>query len=148
MDKIKNVFATPILIKDWPGSNKLNERLTEIILERESAAVPVKRTNIGSWDSKKDFFEWPEPEVQRLKKRIVECVREITVDVTRGSYVPKDTHIMAHAWANVSRSESYRKVHNHQSSTWSGIYYVKSELKKKKIRGTPGFPAPSSVRRF
>lgn len=134
MDIIKHAFATPILVKDWEDSASLNERLAEIILQREEVSPRFQRSNIGSWDSDKDLLEWPHEEIGMLKRRIVSCVRELTLSATKGKYDPASCDMLGHAWANISRAQSYRKIHNHESCTWSGVYYVKSRLLKEKSK--------------
>ncbi|MCX2781629.1 2OG-Fe(II) oxygenase family protein [Microbulbifer thermotolerans] len=136
MHVIKSVFCTPILVRDWGDSADLNQRLSKIILEKEAKAPAVQRSNIGSWDSNKDFLEWPYTEIQQFKAFIVEAVREITFKATKGKYNPKPEDMFAHAWANVSRADSYWKIHNHESCTWSGVYYVKSRLVKEKCKSS------------
>ncbi|WP_334079200.1 TIGR02466 family protein [Microbulbifer sp. M83] len=136
MDIIKSAFATPILIKDWESSQSINSRLMQIILEKESTSPKVQRSNIGSWDSGKDLLEWPYEEVKVFKQRIISSVQEITKSVTKGRCEPRPNDMLAHAWANVSRAESYRKIHNHESCTWSGVYYVKSDLVKERSKGS------------
>ncbi|SDK71671.1 TIGR02466 family protein [Microbulbifer yueqingensis] len=136
MDTIKYAFATPILVKDWSDSELLNARLAEIILDRENVAPRFQRSNIGSWDSEKDLLEWPFEEIGVLRKRIVSCVKELTLAVTKGKYDPRPESMLAHAWANVSRADSYRKIHNHESCTWSGVYYVKSQLVKERSKNS------------
>lgn len=132
MQTMKAAFSTPILIRDWEDAESVNRGLTQIILEKESSEPGQQRSNIGSWDSKKDLFQWSNPEVQMLKKWIIAGVRAITRSTTKGTYDPNPMDMLAHAWANVSRSDSYRKIHNHESCTWSGVYYVKSDLVKEK----------------
>lgn len=132
MYTIRDAFSTPILIQDMDSSAEVNRKLTEIILEMESRTPAVKRSNIGSWDSKKDFLESPDKEIAILKKWISEAVKEITLKTTKDRIDPETQDMLAHAWANVSRADSYRKIHNHEASTWSGVYYVKSDLVKEK----------------
>ena len=132
MHTIRTAFSTPILVRDIDESSVINRRLADIILDREQRTPGMKRSNIGSWDSQKDFFEWPHDEIRALKKWVVSGVKEITLKATKQKYNPKAEDMLAHAWANVSRADSYRKIHNHESCTWSGVYYVKSDLVKEK----------------
>jgi len=136
MHVIKAAFSTPILVRDWPDSAEINDRLGEIILEKEALLPAAKRSNIGSWDSGKDLLEWPYEEVGQLKQWIAASVRELTLSATRHKYDPNPKDMLAHAWANVSRADSYRKIHNHESCTWSGVYYVKSRLVQEKSRSS------------
>lgn len=136
MHVIKSAFSTPILVRDWPESTELNTRLSKIILAKEAVSPAAKRSNIGSWDSDKDLLDWPFEEIGELKRRIVASVNELTQSATKGKYEPEPQEILAHAWANVSRADSYRKIHNHESCTWSGVYYVKSRLMKEKSKSS------------
>lgn len=132
MDTIRAAFSTPVLVKDMEGAEGVNRRLTEVILKAEARTPGMQRSNIGSWDSHKDFFEWPGEDIQTLKKWVARGVKEITLRATKQKYNPKVQEMLAHAWANVSRADSYRKIHNHESCTWSGVYYVKSDLMKER----------------
>ncbi|MFV8782077.1 TIGR02466 family protein [Microbulbifer sp. SA54] len=132
MHTVKTAFSTPILIRDWDEATEVNRRLTAIILEKEAREPAMKRSNIGSWDSKKDLFNWPQPEIALLKQWVVAGIREITQTATKGKLDPEPEDMLAHAWANVSRADSYRKIHNHEACTWSGVYYVKSKLVKER----------------
>ncbi len=136
MHVVKIAFSTPILVRDWPDSMEFDNRLSEIILEKEATLPAAQRSNIGSWDSQKDLLEWPYDETRELKRRIVESVKEATLSTTKGKYDPDPAEMLAHAWANVSRADSYRKIHNHESCTWSGVYYVKSRLVKEKSKSS------------
>lgn len=132
MNTIRTAFSTPILIRDMDNPVATNRGLTDIILERESQTPTIKRSNIGSWDSDKDLFEWPFEEVRTLKQWVASGIKEITLKATKNKFNPKMQDMLAHAWANVSRADSYRKIHNHEACTWSGVYYVKSDLVKEK----------------
>ncbi|MBN8432023.1 hypothetical protein JF535_14315 [Microbulbifer salipaludis] len=132
MHTIRTAFSTPILVRDMEESGPVNHRLMEIILDMESRTPGMKRSNIGSWDSQKDFLEWPYEEIALFKKWVINGIKEITLKATKQKYNPKAQDMLAHAWANVSRADSYRKIHNHESCTWSGVYYVKSDLVKEK----------------
>lgn len=132
MNTIRTAFATPILIRDMDNPVATNRGLTDIILEKESRTPTIKRSNIGSWDSDKDLFEWPFDEVRTLKQWVASGIKEITLKATKNKFNPKMQDMLAHAWANVSRADSYRKIHNHEACTWSGVYYVKSDLVKEK----------------
>ena len=132
MHTIRTAFSTPILVRDMDDLSGVNDRLVKIILDMEARTPGMKRSNIGSWDSQKDFFEWPHDEIRTLKNWVIEGIREITLKATKQKYDPKAQDMLAHAWANVSRADSYRKIHNHESCTWSGVYYVKSDLVKEK----------------
>lgn len=136
MHVIKTAFSTPILVRDWPDSMEFDHRLSEIILKKEAIFPGAKRSNIGSWDSQMDLLNWPYDEIGELKRRIVDSVRELTLSATKGKYDPDPEEMLAHAWANVSRADSYRKIHNHESCTWSGVYYVNSQLVKEKSKSS------------
>jgi len=136
MYKIKSAFGTPILVKDWPDSEEVDNHLTDIILNRESSLSNAKDSCIGSWNSPKDLLQWPYKEIAIIKQRIVSVTREMTMKVTQGKYSPASQDMYANAWANVSRADSYLKIHNHESCTWSGVYYVHSVLSQEKSKSS------------
>ena len=43
----------------------MNERLREIVLERERTAPAVNLSNVGGWQSERTLLDWPHPEMAR-----------------------------------------------------------------------------------
>jgi len=86
-------------------------RLEQIILARmqsDRGRAKVGSLNVGGWKSGEDFFEWPDPAVQEIKKTIVEMI---------GAKSPV-------AWIMVNRAGSYHPRHQHRIASLTGVYYV------------------------
>jgi uncharacterized protein (TIGR02466 family) len=148
MNRIRTTFSTPILVKDWEGVEETNEALKSEILQRAQETQSARNRNIGSWDSGKDFLQWPLEAVETVRKMIYSCVSEVTERVTNGRYKPAREDVRAHAWANVScEAGSYRKPHNHKACTWSGVYYPTVDLvcEKSKTSGFIEFVDPRAI---
>lgn len=61
------IFPTPLIKRAIPGAEAVNQRLSELILERASQEPGVQQTNRGGWQSKTDLLDWPYPEIDQLK---------------------------------------------------------------------------------
>jgi uncharacterized protein (TIGR02466 family) len=123
---VASAFATPIVSYPWPESDAINERLAQLILERESESEGIARSNIGGWHSGLDFFSWDADCVREIKDR----VEQMTIALTRATMVMQQAKrtfkYRLDGWANVSRDGAYNNVHNHPNCLWSGVYYVSS----------------------
>ena len=85
--------------------------LEQIILARmqlDRGQRKVGSLNVGGWKSAEDFFTWPDPAVQELRKAIVEVI---------GAPSPI-------AWVMVNRAGSHHPRHQHRIASLTGVYYV------------------------
>ena len=107
-----------------PGAEAVNQRLSELILERASQEPGVQQTNRGGWQSKNDLLDWPYPEIDQLKHWIVDAVMSMTVHTTGNPEIKVGLQVSA--WANVNRFGDFNTPHSHPQSNWSGVYYVRT----------------------
>ncbi len=125
-DGVSEMFVTPFLRRDYPGTESLNRRLQEIVLERERASPPPRAmSNVGGWQStKRDLLDWPYPEMATLRELIVEAVKEMTGFTYGGRPLRASGKLQIYSWANVLRRGNFNRIHNHPGTSWSGVYYV------------------------
>jgi len=126
-------YPTPILHRVWPDAAGLNAGLKRLLLAREQAnpqfrGPGLRRSNLGGWRSDPDLFDWPEPEIARLKQMAVEAVallQRLSLGPNPKGRLRLDHNVAA--WANINRSGAYNVVHNHPGQHWSGVYYVEAD---------------------
>ena len=85
--------------------------LEQIILARMQSDRGHKKVgslNVGGWKSAEDFFLWPDPAVQEIRKTIAELI---------GAKSPV-------AWVMVNRAGSHHPRHQHRIASLTGVYYV------------------------
>lgn len=125
-------LAFPTLIGRFqiPGTEAINARLREVVLEREAAQPSHDYANQGGWHSQNDLLDWPGEEVVALRGwfseglgRMVQATGQLPEVQARGTAAPRGAFRVM-AWANVARRGNYHRMHNHPSSSWSGCYYV------------------------
>lgn len=120
------LFPSPVMYFDWPDSQKLNEALRDIVLQRRQISVGVVKTNRGGWQSDTDLQDWPDPAVKVLVSRMITLVREyIARQIGRHDPI-FDQGWSVRAWANVNEKGHFNRTHDHlgRQSFFSGIYYV------------------------
>ena len=66
-EKVALAFPTPIFKTVLPDTRAVNKALLKIVLDREKKQPSTTRSNVGGWQSKHDFLNWPEPEIAQLK---------------------------------------------------------------------------------
>lgn len=120
-----NVFATPLLTHVWDDGPELNELLRERILAHQTESRGVTKSNYGGWHSETGQLEF----CGDAGRRLVEHMCALADEATHRVVAEQRREIAGcrwtvTAWANVSRSGNFNKMHLHPASTWSGTYYV------------------------
>lgn len=119
------LFATPLLRRQMPGAEEINNGLRTAILARAAAEPGVRISNKGGWQSKTDLLDWPLQEIATLKGWIVDAVRVMAaLSPTLRERAPGTSVFKVYGWANVNRTHDYNLLHVHPDSHWSGVYYV------------------------
>ena len=127
------LFATPLVIHDWPNSEQFNKDFAKMVLAKEQELIEqgVVRSNAGGWQSPGNLITWKEPVIEIFRQRIEKLVTNILQHIIRDKGVDRSIRLLIDAWANVNRRGDYNIVHTHPNCMWSGCYYV-----------TPGKPDP------
>jgi uncharacterized protein (TIGR02466 family) len=128
------VFATPLVVHDWPGSESLNAELQKLLLGKEAEDVKngITRSNAGGWQSAGNLITWKERCVETFRQRIEKLVTNLLQELIRDDGKDRSFRLLIDSWANINRRGDYNVVHTHPNCMWSGVYYV-----------TPGKPDPN-----
>ncbi|MEL6267858.1 MAG: TIGR02466 family protein [Pseudomonadota bacterium] len=117
---VQTIFPTPLAAYSWPDSEGLNRALADVVFAEEKRSPSLGRSNVGGWHSSNDFFNLPDPALERLRAR----VRSMILALTGAVMKPGQHRYSVVGWANVLRTGQYNSIHVHPNSTWSGVYYV------------------------
>lgn len=123
--EFKQVFPTVMMERTLDDVLPLNDRLRQIVLDRERTTEGLKASNVGGWHSSADLLDWAEPEIKVLESAIMAAGRDITATMLPpGIDGDIEVKVYGGCWANVIRDGGYNKIHNHPGAVWSGCYYV------------------------
>ena len=95
-----------------------NDKIKEIILEKEKNEPSRSISNVGGWQSEDTILE--EDGFSEIKDFLFECVSSIKNEI----YIDDVKFFLAQSWANVNRNGHYNVNHDHGNSQWSCAYYV------------------------
>ena len=110
------LFATEIY--SFKNENIDNDKIKEIILEKEKGESSRSISNRGGWQSEESLLE--ENCFSEIKDFLFECTESIKKDM----YEDDTKFHMVSSWANVNRKGAYNISHIHSHSHWSCAYYV------------------------
>jgi uncharacterized protein (TIGR02466 family) len=136
--ELRNLFASPLVIRRW-GDDPLNAELRAAILaHRDRVAGGVAQSNIGGWHSEYGRLEFCGPAGLKLVERATALTDEATARVLQDYGQPPQTFAWGlQAWANVNARGDFNRVHTHPGSTWSGVYYVDMGIAGSKAQAAP-----------
>jgi hypothetical protein len=128
MKKHINLGIIPIALVDCPNFDKHKSALKEYCLKNEKAntvesGVAITAKN-NLWESKFDFLEADNMSLNQLKLWITSVAQEFINDVNKTNH----RFLITESWAHVTRQHGYHEPHRHTHCTWSGIFYVDSDL--------------------
>ncbi|MCH7632140.1 MAG: hypothetical protein IIB59_02910, partial [Planctomycetes bacterium] len=65
------VFATPLVVHDWPNSGPHNAELQKLVLGKEADDLKngITRSNAGGWQSAGNLITWTDSCFQILRRR-------------------------------------------------------------------------------
>jgi uncharacterized protein (TIGR02466 family) len=132
------LFATPLVIHDWPNSEQFNRDLAELVYGSNKADKHGygTRSNAGGWQSPGNLITWQDPAVETFRQRIEKLVGNLLQEVARDTGKNRSFRLLIDAWANINKKGDYNVVHTHPNCMWSGVYYVQ--------RGEPDKSIPYS----
>ncbi len=121
------VFAVPFgqAVLEDPA---FNSRLRDLILQREPSSAnptPSLQLHPGVFESRFDFFSWPDRDVQRLREFCWTALAQVVGDAN--GYAPDELQklqIFSHTWFHVTRKPGFTVMHTHPMASWSGVYCV------------------------
>jgi len=100
-----------------------NDKIKEIILEKEKSESSKNVSNVGGWQSEDAILE--EDGFSGIKDFLFECILSIKNEI----YIDDVKFLLNGDWANVNRYGHYNLNHVHGNSHWSCSYYVTETYK-------------------
>ena len=110
------LWATEIY--SFKSDNIDNDKIKEILLEKEKSESSRSISNVGGWQSEDTILE--EDGFSGIKDFLFECVSSIKNEI----YIDDVKFFLAQSWASVNRNGHYNVNHDHGNSQWSCAYYV------------------------
>ena len=123
-EQIIPAFITPIGTFEVPNAAKLNPVLENEILQREQQDLGASKSNRGGWHSQTDLLNWPLEVMPDFADSMRSAVANMVAHTLRASRF--NLQVALTAWANVNRTGSWNRFHNHPECHWSGVYYVRA----------------------
>ncbi len=123
---IRMLFATPLVIHDWPNSEQFNRDFEVLVRNSEENDEHGygTRSNAGGWQSPGNLITWKDPVVEIFRQRIEKMVNNLLQEVARDTGKNRSFKLLIDAWANINRKGDYNIVHTHPNCMYSGVYYV------------------------
>ena len=114
------LFPTPIAFFDL--GFELTEEERTFLLNQE------RRPNEGNQSSVNNYLLREEP-LERVSKRIEECVTEYAQEVWKADIDP----FITQSWVNWTKPGQWHHKHSHPNSLYSGVFYVDVEDDRDRI---------------
>ncbi|MFJ1552733.1 putative 2OG-Fe(II) oxygenase [Streptomyces mirabilis] len=110
---------------------EMNDQLRTLILEAESRQPEYRFGVIGAQKSSLDILRWDHPAVAWLRERILDAIRDLTLDALSdkeelAETVFEKSGIRAEGWAVVYHQGGSHRQHTHHDSVFSGTYYIET----------------------
>ena len=115
---MKKTLIFPTEVYSFNNEYIDNDKIKEIILEKEKTETGRKLSNMGGWQSKDNLLE--EKDFSEIKDFLFECIEIIKKDL----YEDNTKFYMVSSWTNVNRKGDSNIPHIHGNSHWSCAYYV------------------------
>ncbi len=124
---VRDLFATPIVVCEWPRTERLNGELRKAIMARYESSPGLVSSNRKGWHSKFDMHKWPEPCVAELMEMVKAAASNMSAHLVGGAdkkYL--DNWQIKSCWSNINPPGGYNQPHNHiaGNTLLSGFYYV------------------------
>lgn len=120
------LFSTPIIRRRIENAESLNERLARTIQQHADHSPSSDRTNVRGWHGSDNIFSWGSEELLAVESLALEAIR--IAHQTMIGEKSDDSIWELYGWANVMGATDYHRRHCHPGSTWSGVYFVCSDL--------------------
>ena len=113
------LFLFPTEVWDFDRFQLDNEKLSEIILEKEKTEPSMVLSNQGGWQSKNTLH------YDEGFSGVVDLVKEnLSTVCSYQNYKKGKTFTLTSMWASVNRYKDSNLKHIHGRSDWSWAYYV------------------------
>ena len=100
-----------------------NDKIKEILLEKEKTEPTRELSNRGGWQSHAEILK--DDGFSEIEDFLYECTSHILKDI----FIDGTKFFIVSSWANVNRKGDYNERHVHSNSHWSCVYYVTETYK-------------------
>jgi uncharacterized protein (TIGR02466 family) len=122
---IISAFGTPVLVRQPPGWEKVNDGIKAQILASREADPGVSVSNRGGWQSSATLWDWPSEEFQAWRGWVHGGLLRMAALLTEEPDMNNvEIDYLVGAWANVNRHGAYNDPHVHPDADWACVYYV------------------------
>jgi uncharacterized protein (TIGR02466 family) len=123
----RDLFASPIVLCEWPETEKLNAELAKLILEHYRSSPSVVQSARYAWQSGHDMHKWDHPSVAEFVGMLKAAASRMAAHVA-----PEADQRLLDGWeivscfANVTPPGGFSQAHDHidTGASISGVYYV------------------------
>jgi uncharacterized protein (TIGR02466 family) len=125
--QITPLFSTPLLVFTPADHERINAKLSALILERESSIPTHRDAEVVGWSSPHDLsmLEWAGEPLRDLFAPVMEVAKQVTTLSQRCDHGhERPDWDVVEVWANVQRNGGANSAHSHPGSFWAGVYYV------------------------
>ncbi|MEO0412267.1 MAG: TIGR02466 family protein [Pseudomonadota bacterium] len=121
---LSQIFSTPLVLYDWPGTAEMNAGLTSAIEALMAGSGGVTKSNVGGWHSALDFlYQSDVPAIAVLNGAIQQIFTALIPHVLTQPPSGK-LGIAVEGWANCLKAGEYNSLHAHPNAAWSGVYFI------------------------
>ncbi len=127
-----NLFATPVMVFEWPEATYWHDELLDAIEKRRRRSKGVETSNIdGAWQSKSDLPSWQEQSVTAFVRWAAAMASRATSSWRQDAAAVSPGAWRMNGWANIQPSGGARhNSHRHveQAWNWSATYFVSAPV--------------------
>ena len=120
-------FPTIVYGFDLPMATHLNQQLERDIIEWSRQDKGLRKTNVKGWHSQTDMQT--RPEYKPLVDQLFLAMRHVWDD----QHLDKRP-LLGNMWANINPPGGSNQPHVHPNCFYSGVYYIKSNLKSGRLK--------------
>ena len=115
---MKKNLLWPTELYSFNTENIDNDKIKEILLEKEKTEPTRELSNRGGWQSHANVLK--DDGFSEIEDFLYDCTSHILKDI----FIDDVKFFIVSSWANVNRKEDYNISHIHGNSHWSCAYYV------------------------
>ena len=120
-------FPTIVYGFDIPNAPQLNAQLEKDILKWSKEDNGVTKTNVKGWHSQTDMQT--KSEYKPLVDQLFLAMRHVWDD----QHLDREAQL-GNMWANINPPGGSNQPHVHPNCLYTGVYYIKSNIKSGKLR--------------
>lgn len=129
-----SAFSQPVATFKLTNMDNLNSELIKIIMASESKDLanltPSQKIQPEVFESKFDFLNWKNPNIQTLKDIFLDRLKEVICSVNGNTQDSLLKLAIGHdSWFHITRRGGYVQPHDHPNASWSAVYCVATGTK-------------------